>query len=61
MNDFLAALGLMLVFEGILYGAFPGVVRRMAEEMRAMPDSFMRVAGIGAAALGVLVVWLVRG
>lgn len=61
MNDFLAALGLMLVFEGILYGAFPDVVRRMAEQIRVTPDNLMRAAGIGAACLGLLVVWLARG
>ncbi|PHP67550.1 hypothetical protein CSC94_07540 [Zhengella mangrovi] len=61
MNDFLTALGLLLVFEGVLYGGFPTLVRRMAEHLRIMPDSALRISGLVAAAAGVALVWLVRG
>lgn len=61
MNDFLTALGLLLVFEGVLYGGFPTLVRRMAEHLRIMPDSVLRISGLVAAAAGVALVWLVRG
>lgn len=61
MNDFLTALGLLLVFEGVLYGGFPRFVRRLAEQLQFMPDSALRVGGLLAAACGVFLVWLVRG
>ena len=60
MNDFLTALGLLLVFEGVFYGGFPTLVRRMAEHLRIMPDSVLRISGLVAAAAGVALVWLVR-
>ncbi|MCC0026997.1 MAG: DUF2065 family protein [Zhengella sp.] len=61
MNDFLTALGLLLVFEGVLYGGFPKLVRRLAEQLQFMPDSMLRAAGLVAVAAGVLLVWIVRG
>lgn len=61
MGDFLTALGLVLVIEGVLYGGFPGLARRMAQQMNELPEQTIRLAGIGAAIGGLLIVWLVRG
>jgi uncharacterized protein YjeT (DUF2065 family) len=61
VSDFLAALGLVLVIEGLLYGGFPALARRLGAEMQAMPEGLLRIAGLAAITLGVLVVWLVRG
>ncbi|MBN7762793.1 MULTISPECIES: DUF2065 family protein [Nitratireductor] len=61
MSDFLAALGLVLVIEGLVYGGMPGLAKRLAEQVLEMPDSALRTAGITAMMLGVFVVWLVRG
>ena len=61
MHDFLAAIGLVLVIEGLLYGGFPGFAKRIAAEACDAPEQSLRVAGIVAIAAGVLIVWLVRG
>ncbi|EIM76216.1 hypothetical protein A33O_06065 [Nitratireductor aquibiodomus RA22] len=61
MSDFIAALGLVLVIEGLVYGGMPRLARRLAEQVLDMPDSALRTAGITAMVLGVVVVWLVRG
>ncbi|MCT8996910.1 DUF2065 domain-containing protein [Chelativorans intermedius] len=61
MSDFLAAFGLLLVFEGLLYGGLPGVAKRMAADIIHMPESTMRGIGLAVMAAGVLIVWLVRG
>ncbi|MBN7757367.1 DUF2065 family protein [Nitratireductor aquimarinus] len=61
MSDFLAALGLVLVIEGLVYGGMPGLAKRLAEQVLEMPDSALRTAGITAMMLGVFLVWLVRG
>lgn len=61
MTDFLAALGLLFVFEGLLYGGAPQAARRMAEQVQALPDSVLRTVGIGSMILGLGIVWLVRG
>ena len=60
MSDLLAAVGLVLVIEGLLYAAFPNAARRMMEMAREMPDSTLRTGGLGALTVGVLIVWLVR-
>ncbi len=61
MADFAAALGLLLVIEGVLYAAFPEGMKRMVRVALDMPASTMRASGLGAAVLGLVIVWLVRG
>ena len=61
MSDFLVALGLLLVIEGTLYAAFPGGLKRMMTMVQDVPDQSLRSGGVAAIALGVAVVWLVRG
>lgn len=61
MSDLLVALGLVLVIEGLIYAAFPGALKRMMAVALEMPDANLRTGGVFAVALGVFVVWLVRG
>ncbi|MCF6116348.1 MULTISPECIES: DUF2065 domain-containing protein [Mesorhizobium] len=61
MRDFLAAIGLVLVVEGLVYGGFPGLAKKLAGEVLSMPENTLRVAGLIAIAVGVGLVWLVRG
>ncbi|MEX0345926.1 MAG: DUF2065 domain-containing protein [Rhizobiaceae bacterium] len=61
MADFIAAIGLVLVIEGIFYGGFPRFAKRMAAEASNTPEEFLRIAGLVAIAVGVAVVWMVRG
>ncbi|AZO67603.1 MULTISPECIES: DUF2065 domain-containing protein [unclassified Mesorhizobium] len=61
MQDFLAAIGLVLVVEGLVYGGFPGLAKKLAGEVLSMPESALRIAGLIAIAVGVGIVWLVRG
>ena len=61
MSDFIAAMGLVLVIEGVVYGGFPNLARRLATEVLATPETTLRIAGLVAVAAGVGVVWLSRG
>ncbi len=61
MGDLAAAIGLVLVVEGVLYGGFPSLARRLAAEVLSMPENRLRAAGMIAMVAGVSVVWLVRG
>lgn len=61
MSDFLVAIGLLLVIEGTLYAAFPGGLKRMMTMVQDIPDQSLRSGGVAAIALGVAVVWLIRG
>ena len=61
MSDFLAALGLVFVIEGLVFAAFPEAAKRAMNTVLETPDLSLRLIGIGSAVLGVLMVWLVRG
>jgi uncharacterized protein len=61
MSDFLVALGLVFVLEGIVFAAGPGAAKRAIASVLEMPDSTLRVIGLVSAVFGVIVVWLARG
>ncbi|WP_095202232.1 DUF2065 domain-containing protein [Mesorhizobium carmichaelinearum] len=61
MLDFFAAIGLVLVIEGLVYGGFPSLAKKLAGEVLSMPENALRIAGLAAIAIGVGIVWLVRG
>jgi hypothetical protein len=61
MSDFLAALGLVFVIEGLIFAAFPDAAKRAMASVLETPDTSLRLIGIGSALVGLIVVWLVRG
>ena len=61
MSDFLAALGLVFVIEGLVFAAFPAHAKRAIQSVLETPDTMLRLIGIGSAVVGLIVVWLVRG
>ncbi len=61
MSDFLTAAGLVLVFEGVLYGGFPAAAKRFAAEVAGQNDSLLRGIGLAAMVVGLGIVWLARG
>jgi uncharacterized protein YjeT (DUF2065 family) len=58
--DLVAALGLALAIEGLVFAAFPEAVRRAMLDAAETPRERMRLVGIISAALGVVIVWAVR-
>jgi uncharacterized protein YjeT (DUF2065 family) len=61
MTDFLAALGLVFVIEGLLFAALPGHGKKAIASVLETPEPTLRMIGIGSAIVGLAVVWLVRG
>ncbi len=61
MPDFLAALGLVFVIEGLIFAAFPAQAKRAMQSVMETPEARLRVIGLSSALIGVVVVWLVRG
>jgi uncharacterized protein len=61
MTDFLAALGLLLVIEGVLYAAFPRTMKRIVAHLVTTPEEQVRWIALGSAVLGLAIVWAVRG
>jgi uncharacterized protein len=59
-HDLAAALGLMLVIEGILPFLSPAGLRSVFTRLAQMDDAALRMAGAVSMVAGVAVVWLVR-
>ena len=60
MRDFLTALALILVIEGIVYALFPELMRSLAARTTKTPAQSLRFGGLAAAFLGVILVWALR-
>ena len=56
MHDFLDAVGLVLVLEGVFYGLLPNFAKKLADQVKAVPEPTLRVAGLVSVAAGVGVV-----
>ena len=56
----LLVLGGALVAEGLLYGLFPNMARRMVEMVGTLSPDALRIGGVVCLALGVLVFWIAR-
>ena len=61
MADLITAIGVALAIEGALYALFPVQMKRYIAAALASDDGSMRLAGLVAVAIGVAIVWLVRG
>jgi uncharacterized protein len=60
MLDLIAALGLALAVEGILFAAFPDGMRRAMYEAAHSPSDRMRLVGVLSAIFGLGIIWAVR-
>jgi uncharacterized protein len=60
MEDFLSALALVFVIEGLLFAAFPNATRRAMLEAARTPDEFVRRIGLICAVVGIALLFVVR-
>ena len=61
MSDFLTALALVFVIEGVVLALFPDRLCWLLDRLAEVPPEALRVAGLVSAGLGLFVVWLIRG
>jgi uncharacterized protein YjeT (DUF2065 family) len=61
MWDFIVAIGLVLVLEGLVFAAFPGAAKHAMANVLETPDAILRGVGLACAIIGIVVIWLVRG
>jgi uncharacterized protein len=59
-HDLLAALGLLLVLEGLIPFWKPQALRQMLEMLAQLDDRDIRIAGLVSMAVGLLLLYLVR-
>ena len=60
MSTILLAVGLVLVVEGLVFALAPSRLDEALELLRRLPPETRRLMGLGALAIGVLLVWLAR-
>jgi uncharacterized protein len=60
MADFLTGIAFFMIIEGLVYALAPSALKRMAEMLPKIPENQLRVAGLIAVGLGVLMVWFIR-
>lgn len=61
MQDLLTAGALVLVLEGALWALFPNGMKQAAARAIVLDAGVLRAAGLLFAAIGVFIVWLIRG
>jgi uncharacterized protein YjeT (DUF2065 family) len=61
MSDFIVALGLVFVIEGLVFCAFPATAKRAMESVQQTPDTMLRTVGIVSAVVGIVLIWAIRG
>ncbi len=61
MQDFMSAVGLVLILEGIPYFIAPGQMRQWVVKIADLPEPMLRRTGFVLMALGLWIVYLVRG
>jgi uncharacterized protein YjeT (DUF2065 family) len=61
MTDFLVGIGLVFVIEGLLWALAPRFGLRLLEIAATTGEQSLRIGGAAAVALGVFLIWLIRG
>ncbi len=61
MSDLAVGVGLVLVLEGLLWALAPNIAQAMLEIAAQTPKPQLQRSGWIAVALGVAIVWLIRG
>jgi uncharacterized protein len=60
LGDFLAALGLFLVLEGMAPFLNPQGLKRALARLLTIPDRELRIAGLGSMLVGVIILFTTR-
>ncbi|MFK7870988.1 MAG: DUF2065 domain-containing protein [Roseobacter sp.] len=58
MSLLLLALGLVMIFEGLVYALAPSLLERMLETLRALPEGAVRQIGALVIVAGLVLVWV---
>ncbi|WP_438747617.1 DUF2065 domain-containing protein [Pararhizobium sp. O133] len=61
MGDFLTGIAFFLIIEGLVYALAPLLLVELAKRLPDIPEQQLRLFGLASIAVGVVLVWLVRG
>ena len=60
MKFFLCVFGMVMVVEGLPYFAFPGKMKEWMSTIKGIPDNYLRVIGLVAMCIGLLIAYVFR-
>ena len=60
MNEFIIAIGLVLLIEGLLCALFPSKIKNMSKIIETMPASNLRTVGIVFTSIGFIIIWYIK-
>ena len=60
MKELIIAFGLFLFIEGILYAIFPSKMKSMLKKLDLLKDNQLRIAGVGFAILGFVIIYFIK-
>ncbi len=60
MSEFITAIGLVFVIEGLLYALAPGRLKSMMAMAEQLPEEMLRTGGLLSIGAGVAIVWVAR-
>ena len=60
ISTLIAAFGLFLIIEGILYAIFPNTMKSMIGKMLNSSNETLKWTGIISAVVGLIIIWLVK-
>ncbi len=61
MKELIVAIGLLFVFEGLLYTIFPTQMKKMLQQMQNISASNLRSGGLFFALIGFIIIWIIKG
>lgn len=61
IQELIVAVGLVFVIEGLMWALIPHQVLRFLISAAEAPETQLRLCGVAAIAIGVVVVWLAQG
>ena len=61
MTEFIIAIGLVLLIEGLLCALFPSKIKNMSKLIEAMPVNNLRTIGVIFTIIGFLIIWYIKG
>ena len=60
MNEFIIAIGLVLIIEGILCALFPSKIKNMSKLINTMEANKLRTIGLVFAIIGFIIIWYIK-
>ncbi|SPF81061.1 DUF2065 domain-containing protein [Pseudoprimorskyibacter insulae] len=57
--DLATAIGIVLIFEGLVFALAPSYIERMLEALRLLPEEALRLLGLLSAITGLAMLWAV--